>query len=154
VKAAAALAIATLATALAGCGGAYTKHDFIARADAICASAVRQARSIPPPPSSAGQDSAVSSYLRSVIPIMRSETRQLRALKPAGDTRDRATLARWLGALQRDISTYAALAAAAKRGDQQAVSSAEASLRASPTVSLASAYGLRACSAPGSTSAS
>jgi hypothetical protein len=132
---------------IAGCGGSYTKSDFVARADAICASALRQTRSIDP-------TNALGQYVAAVLPIVQSEATQLRALKrPAQDARDKAALSRYLGALAQEVQNYRKLAVAAKRGDGQGVTDAEAALRASPAASLASGYGLRACGTPGATTA-
>lgn len=139
------LAPLTLAALVAGCGGAYSKSDFIARADAICASSLRQTRVIAP-------GTALPTYLDELLAIVQSETAQLRALKrPPGSAHDRATLNGYFAALAQDVENYRALAAAAKRGDQQTVSSLEAALGASPSDSLAASYGLRSCSTPGST---
>jgi hypothetical protein len=150
-------ALLTLTALLAGCAGSYTKRDFVARADAICASAVRQTRSIAPPSltsSAAHQMRALAGYLAEVSPVVRSEAAQLRALRrPTEDGRARATLARYLGALARAAGDYTALAASARRGELQGVASAEAALRASPVASLAARYGLRSCATPGATGA-
>ena len=140
-------AVLVAAAAVAGCGSSYTKSDFIARADAICASALRQTRSIAP-------TSALSEYVAAVLPIVQSEATQLRALKsPPQDAHDKAALTKYFGALTQEMENYRKLGAAAKRGDGQGVTNAEAALRASPAASLATAYGLRSCGTPGATSA-
>lgn len=132
---------------IAGCGSSYSKSDFIARADAICASALRQTRSIAP-------TSALGEYVAAVLPVVESEATQLRALKsPPQDARDKAALAKYFGALDQEVENYRKLGAAAKRGDGQGVTNAEAALRASSAASLATGYGLRACGTPGATSA-
>ena len=140
---------------VAGCGSAYTKRDFVARADAICASALRQLRSIPPPSfsgSATQQDSALSGYLAAVLPVVQSQSRQLRALRrPAQDAGSRAALTRWLAALAQVVQDYRKFAAAAQRADAQGVSSAQTALRASPVASLAASYGLSSCATPGAT---
>ncbi len=135
------------AALIAGCGSSYTKSDFIARADAICASALRQTRSVAP-------STALGEYVGAVLPIVQGEATQLRALKPPPeDARDRAALTQYFGALAQEVENYRKLAAAAKRGDGQAETNAEAALRASPAASLATVYGLRACGTPGATTA-
>jgi hypothetical protein len=132
---------------IAGCGSSYTKSDFIARADAICASALRQTRSIAP-------TSVLGEYVAAVLPVVESEATQLRALKsPPQNARDKAALAKYFGALAQELENYRKLGVAAKRGDGQGVTNAEAALRASPAASLATRYGLRACGTPGATSA-
>jgi hypothetical protein len=142
-------------TLLAACGSGYTKRDFIARADAICASALRQARAIPPPTltgSVASQAGQLSIYLDKLLPIVQSEFTQLQAVRlPAQGARGRVTLERWFKALREDLGTFQVLAAAAKRGDAQGVTSAEAALRASQAGSLAQSYGLPACATPSAT---
>jgi hypothetical protein len=143
------LAVATLTMALAGCGS-YTKHDFITSADAICASAVRQTRAVPPP--SSQQVSAVAPYLRTVSPILESEERQIRTLQhPAQSPRDRAALEHYLAALHQFVADFEQFAAAAAAGNAQELASAEAGLRSSPLDALATGYGLRSCGTPGAT---
>jgi hypothetical protein len=138
----------TLAAILAACGGSYTKRDFVARADAICTSTLRETRSITPPSLSGGADAvgALAQDLDKLVPVVRSQAAQLRALKrPPGNASDRAALERYLGAVSEVATQYEQLGAAAERGDAQAVASAEAALRASPIASLAAAYGLSSC---------
>ena len=146
-----------LTALLAGCGNGYTKRDFVARADAICASTVRQTRSIAPPSftrSVGHQTSAPADDLAGLLPVLQSETTQLRALRrPTDDAPARATLARYLEALEQADEDYRELAGAARRGNAQGVASAEAALRASPVASLAARYGLRSCGTPGGTGA-
>lgn len=148
-----ALAIALM---VVGCGGSsYTKRDFIARADAICSGALQQTRSISPAGAAqagSGQDGALATYVRSIVPVLASEASQLRALpRPPGSAGEQATLKRWYAALGQTVTEYRQLAAAAKRGDDQAVADAEAALGASQVYSLATSYGLRSCGTPGTT---
>lgn len=148
------VAVLALAAILAGCG-AYTKSNFVARADAICASTVRQTRSIAPPSfsSSAGKRmSALANYLGAALPIEQSEATQIRALpRPAGNARARGVLARYLAALAQAVGEYRELEAAAKRENAQGVARAEAALATNPVTSLATSYGLRSCGTPGAT---
>ncbi len=144
-----------LIAVVAGCGSAYTKRDFIARADAICAGTLRELRSIPPPSfgqSTASQGPSLAAYLAGAVPVLASESRQLEALRrPPPNAGDSAALTRWLGALAQVVQDYRALSAAAHRGDAQGVASAEAALRASPVATLAASYGLGSCATPGAT---
>lgn len=139
---------------LAGCGS-YTRADFIARADAICASTLRAERTIAAPrftPGAAGQLSTLAAYLSRAAPLVQSQSGQLRALpRPSEDARDRALLTRYLAASARAAGDYAALAAAAQRNDAREVLAAEAALRSSPTTALAITYGLRTCGGAGAT---
>jgi hypothetical protein len=148
-------AVLGVAVLLAGCGGSETKQNFAARADAICASTVRQIRSIAPPnftSSKAQQLSALGGYMAVVSPIVASEAKQLHALqRPAGSARARAALTRYLDALTQTAGDYQTLAAAAKRGDAQGVANAEGALRTSDVTALAQSYGLRSCGTPGAT---
>ena len=143
------------ACVLTGCGSSYTKHDFVARADAICASAVSDARAIPPPILSGtgpAQLSALAHYLAVVVPIYELEARQLRELKrPQQSATDRVELSRFLAAVSEAASEIRNLAAAAERQDAQGVTSAEATLQANEAGSLASRYGVRSCGAPSAT---
>ena len=140
------LAIAATAVIAAGCGGSsYTKHDFIVRADAICANTLRQTRSI-------ASGSALSTYLSAYVPLLESEQTQLRALRrPPGTAHDQATLERYFAALSQTVAEYRHLAAAAKAGDDQAVANAESALGSSQVYSLATSYGMSSCGTPGST---
>ncbi len=150
------LALAAMLTALlAGCGGSsYTKSDFIARADGICTSTLRQTRALVPPASTSRPGGAQAAYLAEVVPLVQSEADQLRALKrPSGNPHDRATLSAYFTALGAVVAAYRQLVAAARRGDAQTVADLEATLRASPVAELAASYGLRSCGAAGSTSA-
>lgn len=148
------VALLTLTALVAGCG-TDTKPDFIARADAICASAVREVRSIAAPSfthSARQRLSALGVYVTDVLPLVRSEATQLRALpRPQQGARERAALTRYLGALAQVVGVYGEFSAAAKTGDAQGVASAEAALRASPVAALANRYGLRSCGTPGAT---
>jgi hypothetical protein len=143
-----------LAVLLAGCGS-YTKRDFAAGANAICASTVRATRALTP--AASGQSStqelrALSGYLDRLVPLLESESKQIHALKrPAGSARERELLTRYLAALTESVAQYKQLAAAAGAGDARAAARAEAVLEASPVTSLASRYGLRSCAAPGAT---
>ncbi|HEY4829246.1 MAG TPA: hypothetical protein VIH85_20920 [Solirubrobacteraceae bacterium] len=131
---------------VAGCGGsAYTRQDFVTRADAICAGALRQARSITP-------GAALPDYLARFVPVLESEVSELQGLRRPPDTaRARATLDRYFAALKNTVTEYRQLLAAARGGDQDAVSNAEAALGSSPVYSLATSYGLSSCGTPGST---
>jgi hypothetical protein len=144
------VAILSLAALLAACGSKYTKSDFIARADGICTNAVREIRSLNSPSATGGRElHALSQYLAKVLPIVQAEASQVRALKrPSGD---QATLDRYLSAQAEVVAEYRRLAAAAKRGDEQAVATAEATLQASPVTALAAQYGLHDCGTPGGT---
>ena len=144
---------AALLALLAACGS-YTKKDFIARADAICSSTLRATRAVAPPTfgGGSGQLASVAAYLAKVVPLVRSEAGQLQALRrPGAAAADQVTLTRFLAAFTREAGDYAALAAAAQRGDRLGVASAEGVLRVSPAASLAARYGLRACGSAGAT---
>jgi hypothetical protein len=150
-----ALALLVLAALVAGCGSAsYTRHDFVAQANAICAGALRKTRSIVPTQSGGGQLAVLSGYLKHAVPIVRSEANQLHALKrPPGSDGERALLASYFQELDKTVASYTSLAAAAKRRDAQAAANAEAALRASRATSLATRYGLRSCGTPTATTA-
>jgi hypothetical protein len=142
--------LATLAAALAAalalvaCGSsAPTKQDLIARANAICSSALRDVRSAPAPAGAQSSLPALSGYLQRVLPIVQKEVSDLRGLpRPA---EDRALLDRYITAVTSSGSQYRALAAAAARGDRDGVDQALAALQANPDQALAQRYGLSQC---------
>ncbi len=138
-----------LALAVAGCGGhTATKSDVIARGNAICAAAVRELRATAPP--APGSLPALSRYLQQLLPIVRREVSDLKGLpRPA---QDRALLDRYVSGVTKLGSTYADLAAAAERGDQEGVDQALAALQANSASALAGRYGLRQCASAATTS--
>ena len=148
---AAALITACLVTV--GCGSQpVTKQDVVARANAICASALRQVRAIPPPSSTSGSPLALGPYVRQVASIVQREAAQIAALpKPV---HQRALLERFMGAVKADAAHYQALATAARSGDGAAEAQALAGLRASQSAQLASRYGLGQCAGSGTTAVS
>lgn len=139
-----ALAALLAALVVTACGGhTVTKEDVIARGNAICGAALRDLRATPPP--AAGETSlpGLAAYLRAVMPILQREVSNLQMLpRPAAD---RALLDQYVSAVAKSGATYRALAAAARRGDQDAVNQALAQLEANPASSLAARYGLNQC---------
>ena len=101
---------------LGGCGGGgNTKSDFIARADGICTSTLRQTRALVPPASTSQPGGAQAAYLAEVVALVQSEADQLRALKrPSGDAQDRAALSAYFTALGEVVAAYRQLEAAAQ----------------------------------------
>jgi hypothetical protein len=149
------VALLLLCGLLAGCG-AYTKQDFIARADAICVSTVRATRLIAPPSFAhpgAQQLHALATYASKVLPLVQSEARQLRSLpRPTGGAlSDRTDLTSFLSAFAGVAADYQSLETAAAKADAAGVARAEATLNASPVTSLATRYGLRSCGTAGAT---
>lgn len=134
-----------LASVLAACGGgAPTKQEVVARADAICAGTLRDIRATPAPTGGQSSLPALAAYLRQVVPIVDKEAAQLRALpRPA---QDRAVLDRYITAVGNSASEYRGLAAAAARGDRSGVVQALSTLQANPVQTLAQSYGLSQCS--------
>ena len=116
---------------------------------------MREVRSIAAPSyarSVRQQLSALGVYVAEVLPLVRSEATQLRALpRPRQGARERAALMQYLDALAQVVGIYGELSAAAKSGDARRVASAEAALRVSPVAALANRYGLRSCGTPGAT---
>jgi hypothetical protein len=142
-----------LTVVLGGCGSKYTRADFRARANAICATAVRQARSLTPPAvAESGQIKALATYMSQLVPIVETESNQLLKLRtPPGTDREQAALKRYLAAVGQVAADYRRLEAAAKRGDAEGVAGAQAALRASPVTALAVANALRSCGNPSGT---
>lgn len=146
-----AMAVAFL---VAACGGSYTKQDFIARANGICTSAVRQTRAIAPAVGAPQSNRALAAYLSQALPIVQAEAKQLRALRlPPGSAGEKAALARYFAALRSQVAAVKQLRNAAARGDAQGVAAARAALGANAATSLAAKYGLHACGTPGGTAA-
>lgn len=145
-----------LAAVVSACG-AYMKQDFVARANAICASTVRETRQIAPPTftnEGAQRLTALAAYVAAVLPLVQAESTQLTGLRrPGGTAAERAALSRYLAAFAGVVGDYRSLAAAAKASDADGVARAEAQLNANPATALAAAYGLRSCGVPGATSA-
>lgn len=137
------------ACGLVGCGSSSpTKRDVIARGDAICETAFRDAQSIPPPVNKGGGGPSLSTlaeYLRRVTPIVETEVAGLRALPRPHQ--DRRLLQRYIAAMTASARRYHVLATAAAQGDPTGVAGALAALRASPATSLAASYGFGSCAA-------
>jgi hypothetical protein len=138
----AAPAVLLSVVAVSGCGDtAATKHDVIARADAICTRTLRDVRSVAPPAGSALPE--LAAYLRQVVPIVDREVSRMRALpRPA---EDRALLDRYVAAVATSGRDYRALARAAGQGRRAAVAQTLNSLAASPAPALARRYGIAQC---------
>lgn len=139
-----ALATALAALVVSACGGhTATKQDVIARGNAICAGAVRDLQATPPPAGGETSLPGLAAYLSAIMPILQREVSNLKALpRPAAD---RALLDRYVSAVAQSGATYRALAAAARRGDQDGVNQVLAQLEANPASSLAARYGLNQC---------
>ena len=155
-RGATALAAAGLFAMLLGaCGAGYGKRDFTRRADAICASALRDLRALAPP--NFGGPAlqlrlALSAYDRQALSIVQAELARLRALpRPSQSAHDAAMLHDYLSALNRAVGEYRSLASAVKAGNAGGTAAAETALAANPVAGLAAAYGLRSCSSPGAT---
>ena len=142
------LALGAVVPAACGTSG-ITRVDYLARANAICATALRGARNVTPPGSSAAGPSldALGSYFKQVIPIVEREASQLRALpRPAAD---RALLDSFLSALGASVADYRRLASAATAGDRATLEQEASALGSSPASGLASRYGLSECAGSG-----
>jgi hypothetical protein len=148
------IALAIVAGTLGGCGSSgESKSDFVARANAICETAVRDVRNVTLPSASGGGTSlsALARYLHTVTPVVEGEVTQLRALpRPAAD---RALLDRYLNALASSAAQYRVLDGAARLADRAALAGAIGALRASPAAQLAARYGLAECAGSAGTAA-
>jgi hypothetical protein len=148
-------AAAVLALALAGCGGHYTKQNFVQSADGICLSTTRAVRLLTAPQftgTAARQQQSLGKYLTRVAPLLQSKQRRLAALrKPPGTKREQRLLAQWLAAEHASAISFKKLAVATSSGNSGAVANAGAELAAVPVVRLAAQYGAHACAAPGAT---
>ena len=127
---------------LSACGGhAATPANVIARGNAICSTAASAVRAAPSPAGSS--TAALAHYLTRVAPVIDTEVAALRALpRPA---RGRSRLDAFIAAEAKLAADYRQLAAAARRGDQGAVSRALGALQSSDAPALATRYGLSQC---------
>jgi hypothetical protein len=149
------IALAIVAGTLAGCGSSVeSRSDFVARANAVCETAVRDVRDVTLPAASGRGGtslSALSRYLQTVTPVVQGEVKQLRALpRPAAD---RALLDQYLNALASSAAQYRVLDDAARHRDRAALAGAIGALRASPAAQLAARYGLAECAGSAGTAA-
>lgn len=144
------LAVA-LTLGLTACGGSsYSHQDWVASADAICADSLHRTRAIPPPTGS--QLPALAAYLGQVVPIIRAEAAHLHHLRRPSESKAAARArTAFLNAEAKLAADEGALRAAAGRGDDQAVATIEAELRAAPVATLAAAAGVPSCGAAGAT---
>jgi hypothetical protein len=148
------LALAIVAGTVGGCGSSgESKSDFVARANSICETAVRDVRDVTLASASGGGTSlpALSRYLHTVTPVVEGEVRQLRALPRP--TADRALLDRYLSALASSAAQYRVLDDAAQHRDRAALAAAIGALRASLAAQLAARYGLAECAGSAGTAA-
>ena len=146
--------VALTASIAVACGGGSTvsRADVIARGDAICASALRQIRTVTPPSLAPASLKAMSGYLRQVVPIVEKEIASLRHLpRPA---KDHQLLDRYITAVASTAADYRALQQAAAAGDQNRVDTALSALSTSSASSLAADYGLDQCATAAGTTVS
>jgi hypothetical protein len=145
------IAALAICWAVAACGsGDASKHDVIARGDAICASTLRSVRAVVPPSAGTSTPAALNGYLERVLPLVAKEVSQLQKLPRP--TAEKAVLNRYIAAVAAAGAQYRALAAAASRNDVAAVASGLTALRSSPAGRLAKQYGLTQCAAAAGTS--
>ncbi len=140
---------------VAGCGGSYTRADFIQRADGICTGTTRQIRLLRPPQFGATtvlERRSSARYLIDAAELVKQEARRLSALpRPPENASQRRLRSRWLAEVHSSATELLALASATSTDDAAAMSSAEGKLAANPVVKLAGEYGARACAGPGAT---
>jgi hypothetical protein len=144
-----------VALLVAGCGGGIDHRQYVQRADAICTFTLRSVRSLTPPElagAASARDASLAVYLDQLLPLLRRELRQLRAL-PHPSQRAAQTRAqdRYLASLSHSVGQFASFATAARAGDGNVVNMLEAELAADPAPRLAAAYGLSACSSSAAT---
>ncbi len=95
---------------------------------------------------------ALAAYLARAVPIVEAETAQiLRLRRPSESVRQCAELDRYLSALRAERAAYRQLADAALASDGVALARAESALRSNDSATLAVAYGILSCGAPGAT---
>ncbi len=95
---------------------------------------------------------ALAAYLARAVPIVEAEAVQiLRLRRPSQSAPQRAQLDRYLSALRAERAAYRQLADAALGSDGAALARAESALRSNDSATLAVAYGILSCGAPGAT---
>jgi hypothetical protein len=140
------LLAATIAGALAGCGGngRLSHGDFVQRADAVC----HAFRAAVGPTARPRTYDGIVAYVNRTLPLYEAARQRLAALKPP--TQDAATARDWLSADQRIATALHDLGEAALRRDFAAVNAATATVQAEGVTSrhAATALGLKVCSLP------
>ena len=129
-----------------GCGSPPPPQaSYAARAQAVCASALRQARDLTSSGPPAGTAAPGSGYAGRLVWILTGELAALRRLPPPPAAR--AAIERYLTALGRARDELAVLARPGAAAGNAAAPAAAAALRALPVAALARAAGLPACGA-------
>jgi len=142
----AAVAGATLAFAVAGCGdGGRPSHDaYVTHAEAVCTAYDSRVKLLTQP----GSFDATIAYVERTLPLYVAALDRLAALKPA--QQDTAAVHTWLAADRRVVASLRTLRAAAMRHDLAATNQAATALQdASHSArQAAGALGLTACATP------
>lgn len=142
-----------VAIAVAACGSALTRHDYVLRAEGICNSTLRSLRLLEQPTlsgSAGARTASLSRYLDRAVPLIQAQLSKLKQLPVPLQTQGQSrALRRYLGALQITVEELRDLAAAARGGNAQLVDADQKTLAAGSTSALAASYGLHACSNPG-----
>lgn len=137
-------AAAFVALGVAGCGGSYTKKDYVGAADGICLRTLHELRSIDTQGATSTQ--LLARYLRKALPVIKSQEHQLRKLKlPAGKPRQRAELRRFLMAVSQQTAEFAALSTVTQSGNTTRITSVLTSLQSIPVTATAEKYGFKDC---------
>jgi hypothetical protein len=135
-----------LALTLAGCGGGggggrLSRDAYVTKADAICASYVKQRARLPAPTSI----EAVPAYADGALPLLDAGLKDLRRLRPPAEMEDGVSA--WLKALGDGRNALDDLRTAAKAGDNtkaRELGSKAAQIH-SHVAALAGSLGLTAC---------
>ncbi|MGI8795404.1 MAG: hypothetical protein ACR2IR_02255 [Acidimicrobiia bacterium] len=148
--AAAAITIASLAVALAGCddsrsgGGRLSKDGYISRASDICAASKAEASQIAAP--SLADPIAVEQAVAQAVAIQRRAFRKLRELEPPA--RDEPAVEQWLESVGGAVKQMAAVRRGLAAGDRRAITAAteKGAAFTSDAEDFADAYGIEECS--------
>lgn len=142
----AAVAVTLLAIAPAACGGGsgrLSKHDFVEKANGICAKSNAKIKALPPP--DLADPHATPNILRRILAIQREAVAKLRALQPP--EKDEPAIKKWLGFVERELDQATAEVRALERGDRDGVDRANAkgARLDSSAAELAIGYGVKRC---------
>jgi len=145
MRAAAVVALAALAVSGCGGGGGKTQRlsrdEYVAKADAICAQAVKQQKALPTPSSI----DEIPAYVDKALPVIDDAIAKIRKLKPPV-TMEQGVKA-WLDQTEATRSELTKLRSAAKSGDPTKVRkvAAKGTQMDSERSALARSIGLTTC---------
>lgn len=140
----AALSITVLSASCGESSGRLSKAEFIAKADAICATGRSEIKALPNPRTYA----ELPAYIRKALPIQRRDIAEIRKLKPP--KRDQREVELMLERVDRTNEAFESLRAGVESGDAAEANRAYAEVMRTndDATRRAERYGLRVCGQP------